>query len=74
MNLKIYVRTALRTIYTKIHFALFHEWGPIYLTRLIPPVTIVTVKKVFIYKALKTLLTDVLVPFLQIWKNIKGLN
>ncbi len=37
---------------------------------LIPPVTIVTVKKVFIYKALKILLTGVLVHFLQIWKQI----
>ncbi len=46
----------------------------LWLTHLIPPVTIVTVKKVFIYKALKTLLTDVLVHFLQIWKKIKGLN
>ncbi len=34
----------------------------------------VTVEKVFIYKALKTLLTDVLVHFLQIWEKIKGLN
>ncbi len=42
------------------------------LTHLIPPVTIVTVKKVFIYKALKTLLTDVLVHFMQIWKKNKG--
>ncbi len=36
-------------------------------THLILPVT-----KVFIYKALKTLLTDVLVHFLQIWKINKG--
>ncbi len=28
----------------------------------------------FIYKALKTVLTDVLVHFLQIWKKRKGLN
>ncbi len=39
------------------------------LTHLIPPVTIVTVKKFFICKALKALLTDVLVHFLQIWKK-----
>ncbi len=31
--------------------------------------TIVTVKNVFIHKALKTLVTDVLVHFLQIWKK-----
>ncbi len=47
-----------------------HLWTHcVTLTRLIPPVTIVTVKKFFIYKALKTLLTDVLVHFLQIWKK-----
>ncbi len=39
------------------------------LTHLIPPVTIVTVKKVFIYKALKTLLTDVLVTSCKYGKN-----
>ncbi len=45
------------------------EWWRMLLTHLIPLVTIVTVKKVFIYNALKALLTDVLVHFLQIWKN-----
>ncbi len=39
------------------------------LRHLIPPVTIVNVKKVFTYKALKTLLTEVLVHFLQIWNK-----
>ncbi len=28
----------------------------------------------FLYKALKILLTDVLVHFLQIWKKVKGIN
>ncbi len=36
--------------------------------------TIVAVKKVFIHKALKILLTGVLVNTAQIWKKLKGLN
>ncbi len=39
------------------------------LTHLIPAVTIVTVNKVFIYKALKTLLTDVLVTSCKYGEN-----
>ncbi len=39
------------------------------LTHLIPPVTKVTVKTVFIYKALKTLLTGVLVTSCKYGKN-----
>ncbi len=46
-----------------------YYWLLLQIYHLIPPITIVTVKKVFIYKALKTLLTDVLVHFLQIWKK-----
>ncbi len=46
-------------------------WRGLMIYSLIPPVTIVTLKKVFIYKALKTLLTDVLVTSCK-YGNNKG--